>query len=184
MSPRRPAPGPGHRMQVDVVRHLAVRAVHQVKLDFVTMADPDKLAGHAAAKGPERVVHSIGHALHQFHDFELDSDFRWMIAGDGWWNIRRIGEHRVVFLGHQKGADVETNLRHPRMMVGSDGIVDLTGRPHPRPRRSPRPVPIARPHDAATVPLSRSRLLFAPNGQAALHEQGLGLVDRNPHRAG
>jgi N-acyl-D-amino-acid deacylase len=29
-------------------------------------------------------------------------------------------------------ADVETNLRHPLMMVGSDGIVDLDGRPHPR----------------------------------------------------
>ncbi len=29
-------------------------------------------------------------------------------------------------------ADVETNLRHPLMMVGSDGIVDLEGRPHPR----------------------------------------------------
>jgi N-acyl-D-aspartate/D-glutamate deacylase len=29
-------------------------------------------------------------------------------------------------------ADVETNLRHPRVMVGSDGIPDLTGRPHPR----------------------------------------------------
>lgn len=29
-------------------------------------------------------------------------------------------------------ADIETNLRHPLMMVGSDGIVDLQGRPHPR----------------------------------------------------
>ncbi len=29
-------------------------------------------------------------------------------------------------------ADVETNLRHPLMMVGSDGVVDLRGRPHPR----------------------------------------------------
>ncbi|MEZ5264650.1 MAG: D-aminoacylase [Acidimicrobiales bacterium] len=29
-------------------------------------------------------------------------------------------------------ADIEANLRHPRMMVGSDGIVDLAGRPHPR----------------------------------------------------
>ncbi|MDY7105194.1 MAG: D-aminoacylase [Actinomycetota bacterium] len=28
--------------------------------------------------------------------------------------------------------DVETNLRHPSMMVGSDGIPDLRGRPHPR----------------------------------------------------
>jgi N-acyl-D-amino-acid deacylase len=29
-------------------------------------------------------------------------------------------------------ADVETNLRHRDMMVGSDGIPDLKGRPHPR----------------------------------------------------
>ena len=29
-------------------------------------------------------------------------------------------------------ADVETNLRHADMMVGSDGIPDLSGRPHPR----------------------------------------------------
>ncbi|MFI4934739.1 MAG: amidohydrolase family protein [Caulobacterales bacterium] len=29
-------------------------------------------------------------------------------------------------------ADVETNLRYPTMMVGSDGIPDLRGKPHPR----------------------------------------------------
>lgn len=29
-------------------------------------------------------------------------------------------------------SDIETNLRHPLMMVGSDGIPDLGGRPHPR----------------------------------------------------
>jgi N-acyl-D-amino-acid deacylase len=29
-------------------------------------------------------------------------------------------------------ADVETNLRHADMMIGSDGIPDLRGRPHPR----------------------------------------------------
>ncbi|MGD9932508.1 MAG: amidohydrolase family protein [Dehalococcoidia bacterium] len=28
--------------------------------------------------------------------------------------------------------DIETNLRHPRMMVGSDGIPELNGKPHPR----------------------------------------------------
>ncbi len=28
--------------------------------------------------------------------------------------------------------DVATNLRHPRVMVGSDGIPDLKGKPHPR----------------------------------------------------
>lgn len=29
-------------------------------------------------------------------------------------------------------ADIEENLRHPQMMVGSDGIPDLRGQPHPR----------------------------------------------------
>ncbi len=29
-------------------------------------------------------------------------------------------------------ADIETNLRHPRMMIGSDGIPELKGQPHPR----------------------------------------------------
>lgn len=28
--------------------------------------------------------------------------------------------------------DIETNLRHPRMMIGSDGIPNLNGMPHPR----------------------------------------------------
>ena len=28
--------------------------------------------------------------------------------------------------------DIETNLRHPKMLVGSDGIPELTGNPHPR----------------------------------------------------
>ena len=30
------------------------------------------------------------------------------------------------------GADIEENLRHPLMMIGSDGIPDLRGQPHPR----------------------------------------------------
>jgi N-acyl-D-aspartate/D-glutamate deacylase len=29
-------------------------------------------------------------------------------------------------------ADIEANLRHPRVMIGSDGIPVLTGKPHPR----------------------------------------------------
>ena len=28
--------------------------------------------------------------------------------------------------------DIVSNLRHDRVMIGSDGIPDLTGRPHPR----------------------------------------------------
>jgi N-acyl-D-amino-acid deacylase len=29
-------------------------------------------------------------------------------------------------------SDIETNLRHPKMLVGSDGIPELKGKPHPR----------------------------------------------------
>jgi N-acyl-D-amino-acid deacylase len=29
-------------------------------------------------------------------------------------------------------SDIETNLRHPRMLIGSDGIPELKGNPHPR----------------------------------------------------
>ena len=36
-----------------------------------------------------------------------------------------------VTFGMDEG-DLETNLRHPLMMVGSDGIPDLRGKPHPR----------------------------------------------------
>ena len=71
---RRTAAGAGDSVQVDVVRHLAVRAVHEVELHFVILPDADELARHAAAEGPERIVHTVGHALHQFDDFELDGD--------------------------------------------------------------------------------------------------------------
>ena len=51
--------------------------------------------------------------------------------------IRKIvtapqGERTICIQFILDEADVETNLRHPRMMVGSDGIPDLTGVPHPR----------------------------------------------------
>jgi N-acyl-D-amino-acid deacylase len=51
--------------------------------------------------------------------------------------IRRIltapkGERTLCIQFTMDEADVETNLRHPRMMIGSDGIPDLAGHPHPR----------------------------------------------------
>lgn len=42
------------------------------------------------------------------------------------------GERTVCIQFIIDEADVEENLRHPLMMVGSDGIPDLKGRPHPR----------------------------------------------------
>jgi N-acyl-D-aspartate/D-glutamate deacylase len=51
--------------------------------------------------------------------------------------VRRIltapkGDRTVSITGGMSEEDVETNLRHPRVMVGSDGIPDLKGVPHPR----------------------------------------------------
>jgi N-acyl-D-aspartate/D-glutamate deacylase len=42
------------------------------------------------------------------------------------------GRHSVAIFEAMDEADVETNLRHPHMMVGSDGIPVLEGKPHPR----------------------------------------------------
>ncbi len=43
------------------------------------------------------------------------------------------GAERTVALTFMMDeADVETNLRHPRVMVGSDGLPNPEGRPHPR----------------------------------------------------
>ncbi|MGI8792164.1 MAG: N-acyl-D-amino-acid deacylase family protein [Acidimicrobiales bacterium] len=51
--------------------------------------------------------------------------------------VRRIltaekGERTICIHFTLDEADIETNLRHPLMMVGSDGIPDLSGQPHPR----------------------------------------------------
>ena len=42
------------------------------------------------------------------------------------------GENTICIQFIIDEADVETNLRWPEMMVGSDGIPDLRGKPHPR----------------------------------------------------
>ena len=47
--------------------------------------------------------------------------------------IRAPHGDRVISLQFlMDDADIEANLRHPLVMVGSDGIPDLRGRPHPR----------------------------------------------------
>lgn len=42
------------------------------------------------------------------------------------------GEHTLCIHFIIDEADIETNLQHKDMMVGSDGIPDLNGKPHPR----------------------------------------------------
>jgi N-acyl-D-aspartate/D-glutamate deacylase len=43
-----------------------------------------------------------------------------------------LGRRTICIQFLMQEPDVVANLRHPRMMVGSDGIPDLDGRPHPR----------------------------------------------------
>lgn len=56
---------------------------------------------------------------------ELEEAVRHVLTAPG-------GEHTICIQFIINEADIETNLRHPRMMVGSDGIPDLKGMPHPR----------------------------------------------------
>ncbi len=61
-------------------------------------------------------------------------------AGEGWSleeTVRRIltaprGREVICIHFIIDEADIETNLRHPRMLIGSDGIPVLKGKPHPR----------------------------------------------------
>jgi len=55
----------------------------------------------------------------------LDDLVRRILTAPG--GDRTICIHFVIDEG-----DIETNLRHPRMMIGSDGIPELRGQPHPR----------------------------------------------------
>jgi len=42
------------------------------------------------------------------------------------------GKHTICIQHTMDEGDILSNLRHDRVMIGSDGIPDLTGRPHPR----------------------------------------------------
>lgn len=71
-------------------------------------------------------------------------------------------------------ADIETNLAHADMMVGSDGIPDLRGRPHPRlfgtfPRILGRYV---RERGILSLPEAIRRMTSLPAGLFGMHERG------------
>ena len=61
----------------------------------------------------------------QTEDLGLDGLIRKILAAP-------LGDRTVclTFVMHED--DVEENLRHPRVMIGSDGIPQLDGKPHPR----------------------------------------------------
>ena len=94
---RRAAARPGDRVQVDVVRHLAVRMIVQVKLDEVAFADADETAGHIAAERPEEILDAIGDPLDDFLHFEIHDDLGGVLARDGRRHERRRGQHGLFF---------------------------------------------------------------------------------------
>ena len=55
----RTAAGTDDAVQIDVVRHLVVRMVLQMKLHRVALPYADEATRHGAAEGPERVAHAL-----------------------------------------------------------------------------------------------------------------------------
>src|SRR5437773_11031319 len=74
---RRAAARSRDRVQVDVVRHLVVLMIVQVKFHLVPLADTNEAAGHIAAERPEHILDAFGQALVT----SLTSTFTMTLAG-------------------------------------------------------------------------------------------------------
>ena len=70
-------------MQIDVVRHLVVRVIVEVKLDVIAFAHANEPARNVAAKGPEHIIDAVREAFRHFLHLEIDDDLRRMLAGMG-----------------------------------------------------------------------------------------------------
>ena len=62
-------------VKIDVVRHLVVGMVLQVKLDGIALPHPDEASRNRAAEGPECVPYSLGNLLFNLADLEFHDDF-------------------------------------------------------------------------------------------------------------
>ena len=83
----------GHRVKIDVVRHLRARMIFEVKLHHVALTNADEKSGDLAAKRPKQIVHAIRHALHDFFHFEVHAHLRRVFALNRWRHIRCDGQH-------------------------------------------------------------------------------------------
>ena len=91
----RAAAGTDDAVQVNVVRHLVVGMIAEVKLDRVTLAHADEAAGHRAAEGPERVAHPFGDLLLHLPDLQLHDHPGRMAAVRRRRHVGRCSEQRV-----------------------------------------------------------------------------------------
>ncbi|HIF06254.1 MAG TPA: hypothetical protein EYQ64_04700, partial [Gemmatimonadetes bacterium] len=87
----------GHRVEVDVVRNDAALEIPEVDFYQVTLAHAKEVAGHAATKGPERVVHPFSDWPGGLHDLQIDDHFGGVISRDGRRNVRGSQENRCLY---------------------------------------------------------------------------------------
>ncbi len=92
---RRAAARPGHAVQVDVVRHLAVRVVLEVELHRIALPHADEAAGHRAAEGPEGVADPFGDRHFLLDHLQLHDDLGRIVAVDRRRHVGRTREHRA-----------------------------------------------------------------------------------------
>ena len=79
-------------MQIDIVGHAAIGAVVEVELHYVALANANELTWDFTPERPERVVHSVREAPDELLGLEVDRHTCRVIAGDGRWNRRSVGE--------------------------------------------------------------------------------------------
>ena len=89
------AAGTCHAVQVDVVRHLARGMILQMELDGVALAHANEAARHGAAERPERVLHAFGNFEVDLFHFEIDDDFRGIVAVRRRRHFRRTRQDRL-----------------------------------------------------------------------------------------
>ena len=116
-----PPPGPGDRVQVDIVRHSAVGAVVQVKLHQVALADANEFAGDDPAESPESVFHAVGEAPAHLAGFQMDDDLCGVIARDGRRHIGGDGQHRLFAADNRGGGGGVFAGARPRGRSGGEG---------------------------------------------------------------
>src|SRR6185436_10273088 len=90
------ASGPGGRMEVDVVRHGIVGVVAESRLDQVTFANPNELAGRIVAERPVGVADAVREELGVLPDLDVEQYPGGVPARQRGWYVGRGGHHRAL----------------------------------------------------------------------------------------
>ena len=80
-------------MQINVMRHLGIRMILQMKFHRVALTNTDETTRHRATESPEGVFHAFGNFHLDFPDFQLDDHLGWCCAACGRWHVRWAGQN-------------------------------------------------------------------------------------------